>query len=70
MKIKYFLPLVFGYIVPTLVISYFFVIPGTCVETTPALNMGFVSSWVSAALIYIIGIVIVYKDMKDRQSKQ
>lgn len=67
MKIKYFFPLLFCYLIPTLIIGYGFVIPGTCVETTQSLSLGFLSGWISAVIAYAIGVFVVYKDIKSTQ---
>lgn len=54
-NVRLLLPLVM-FVVPTLVIGYVFVIPGTCVEHDPSLSIGFVSTVVAASVTYFAGV--------------
>ena len=54
-KVRYYLPLV-GFVVPTLVIGYGFVIPCSCIKGVNELSIGFGSTVFGAALTYFAGI--------------
>ena len=43
MKLRYFMPLL-GFVLPTLVIGFGFVIPGSCIAGINQLTMGFLTS--------------------------
>jgi ABC-type Fe3+ transport system permease subunit len=60
-KWKYWWPLV-GFIVPSVVIGYGFVIPGSCIDGWTHQNVGFVGTLVGAAATYATGLMIVYRD--------
>ena len=62
MKTRYFLPLL-GFVVPTVIIGYGFVIPRSCIAGMNELTIGFASSIVGACLTYLAGIRIVYRDL-------
>jgi len=55
MKASYFIPLI-GFVVPTLVIGFGFVIPGTCVEGVNELSVGYASTVVGACFTYWLGL--------------
>ncbi|MFW5925773.1 MAG: hypothetical protein ACOCV4_06370 [Myxococcota bacterium] len=59
------LPLVL-FVVPTVVIGYGFVIPGTCVAGDPALSGGFASAVVGAAVTYLIGVRQAFAEGRAR----
>ena len=61
MKLRYFLPLL-AYVVPTLVIAFGSVIPGTCIEGFNTLTIGFVASIVGTCLTYVSGVWTVARD--------
>jgi SAM-dependent methyltransferase len=54
-KVRYYVPLI-GFIVPTLVIGYGFVIPCSCIAGVNELSVGFGSTVLGAALTYFAGI--------------
>ncbi len=53
-KVRYYLPLV-GFVVPTLVIGYGFVIPCSCIKGVNELSVGFGSTVFGAVLTYFAG---------------
>jgi len=54
----HFLPLV-GFLVPSIVIGYGFVLPGSCGAGVNELSIGFGASLVGAAVTYVAGVVAV-----------
>lgn len=54
-KVRYYVPLI-GFIVPTLVIGYGFVIPCSCIAGVNELGVGFGSTVFGAVLTYVAGI--------------
>ena len=54
-KVRYYVPLI-GFVVPTLVIGYGFVIPSSCVAGVNQLSVGFGSTVLGATLTYFAGI--------------
>jgi ABC-type Fe3+ transport system permease subunit len=61
MKVKYFLPLV-GFVVPTVVIGFGFVIPSSPIAGINALTIGFGSTIVSACAAYVTGVWTILGD--------
>ena len=61
MKTRYFLPLL-GFVLPTVVIGFGFVIPSSCIAGINELTVGFASSILGASLTYWLGVRIVYRD--------
>jgi hypothetical protein len=61
MKVRYFAPLV-AFIVPSLVIGFGVVIPGSCIEGVNQLTVGFASSLAGAAGAYWFGIRAVLSE--------
>ena len=61
MKIRYFYPLL-GFVVPTVVIGYGFVIPRSCIAGINELTVGFASSIAGACLTYWAGVRVVHRD--------
>jgi ABC-type Fe3+ transport system permease subunit len=55
MKFHHFLPLV-GFVVPTVVIGYGFVIPGSCIAGINELTIGFASAIAGASVTYWLGL--------------
>jgi len=49
------LPLV-GFVVPTLVIGYGFVIPRSCIAGVNELSVGFATTVIGACITYVIGV--------------
>lgn len=54
-RLKHFLPLL-GYLLPTAVITYGIVIPGTCVAGFNQLTIGIGMNLVGAAVTYVLGL--------------
>ena len=61
MKFKYAIPLI-GFVVPTLVIGYGFVIPNSAIAGLNGLSVGFGTTVLGACLAYFAGIHLVIKD--------
>lgn len=55
MKLRLFLPLV-GFLVPTLVIGYGFVIPRSCIAGVNELTIGFATTVLGACATYVVGV--------------
>jgi ABC-type Fe3+ transport system permease subunit len=55
MNAGHFLPLV-GFVVPTLVIGYGFVIPQSCIAGINELSLGFATTVVGACITYVVGV--------------
>lgn len=61
MKAKYFFPLA-GFVVPTVVIGYGFVIPNSSIAGVNPLTIGFTSTIVGACAAYIAGVWTIASD--------
>jgi hypothetical protein len=61
MKPRYFTPLA-GFIVPSLLIGFGFVIPGSCIAGVNNLTIGFASSLLGACGAYWLGVRAVLSD--------
>lgn len=55
MNTRHYLPLV-GFVVPTVIIGYGFVIPRSCIAGVNELTIGFASSIVGACVTYVLGV--------------
>jgi len=55
MKLRLFLPLV-GFVVPTVVIGYGFVIPRSCIAGVNELTIGFATTILGACVTYVAGV--------------
>lgn len=62
MKRTYFLPLL-GFVVPTVVIGYGFVIPMSCIAGINQLTIGFAVTVLAACATYWAGVRTVWKDL-------
>ena len=62
MKASYFIPLI-GFLLPTALVGYGFVIPGSCIAGVNQLSVGFASSLLSASLTYWLGVRAVLADV-------
>jgi ABC-type Fe3+ transport system permease subunit len=60
-KARYFTPLI-GFALPSLVIGFGFVIPGSCIEGINNLTLGFLSTVIGASGSYWMGIRAVLSD--------
>jgi ABC-type Fe3+ transport system permease subunit len=63
-KARYFIPLL-GFAVPSLLIGFGFVIPGSCIEGVNNLTVGFAATIIGASVTYWLGILAVLAD-RDR----
>jgi hypothetical protein len=61
MKFKYLVPLL-GFVVPTAIIGYGFVIPNSVIAGVNALSIGFGTTVLGACFAYLAGIHLVMKD--------
>jgi len=64
MKSRYYFPLV-GFVVPTIVIGYGFVIPRSCIAGVNELTIGFATTILGACITYVAGIRTVLKDRQE-----
>ena len=64
MKLRHCLPLV-GFIAPTLVIGYGFVIPRSCIAGVNELTLGFATTILGACLTYVAGIRSALRDRPE-----
>lgn len=55
MQPRVFLPLL-GHILPTLVIGFGFVIPGSCIAGINALSIGFLATVIGFIPVYVLGV--------------
>jgi len=55
MTFRHFVPLI-GFVVPTLVIGYGFVIPRSCIAGVNELTIGFGVTVLSACVTYVVGV--------------
>jgi hypothetical protein len=65
MKARYFTPLA-GFIIPSLLIGFGVVIPGSCIAGLNDLTVGFATSLLGAAGAYWLGIRTVLSDHGPR----
>ena len=63
MKVSYLYPL-FGFVVPTVVIGYGFVIPRSCIAGINDLTIGFGATVIGASLTYWLGVRSVLHDFR------
>ena len=64
LKARHFVPLV-GFVVPTVVIGYGFVIPSSCIAGFNELTIGFASAIAGASLTYWLGLRSLVRDEGD-----
>lgn len=55
MTLRLWLPLI-GFVVPTLVIGYGFVIPGSCIAGVNEHSIGFGTTVLAASVTYVVGV--------------
>jgi hypothetical protein len=67
MKLSYLYPL-FGFIVPTVVFGYGFVIPNSCIAGINDLTIGFTVTLLSACITYWIGLRNALRDVASSSS--
>jgi len=63
MKLQYLVPLA-AHVVPTVVIGFGYVIPGSCIAGVNELTIGFAASVASTVVAYWIGVRLVGRDLK------
>ena len=68
MKARYLVPLA-GYVVPTILIGYGFVIPRSCIAGVNDLTIGFAFSIVGTCLTYVAGVKMALRDNPDASSR-
>jgi hypothetical protein len=61
MKLRYFFPLA-AHVVPTIVIGFGSVIPGSCIDGMNALTIGFAASVVGTCVAYTAGVWTALRD--------
>ncbi|HYE89403.1 MAG TPA: hypothetical protein VEA38_00230 [Terriglobales bacterium] len=66
MRLRYFLPLL-AHLVPTLVIGFGSVIPGSCIDGLNPLTIGFAASIAGTCLAYVGGLWAVLRDRPQRR---
>jgi ABC-type Fe3+ transport system permease subunit len=64
LSLRHFTPLV-GFVVPTVVIGYGFVIPGSCIAGVNELTLGFASAIAGACVTYWLGLRLLVRDATD-----
>jgi ABC-type Fe3+ transport system permease subunit len=65
MRLRHFWPLV-GFVVPTVVIGFGYVIPKSCIAGINELSLGFLSSVVGACVTYWAGVRSVLRDREPK----
>jgi Ni/Co efflux regulator RcnB len=65
MRLRHFVPLV-GFVLPTLVIGFGYVIPKSCIAGINELTLGFLSSVLGACLTYWAGVRLALKDREQK----
>jgi len=65
MRLRYFWPLI-GFVVPTLVIGFGYVIPKSCIAGINDLTLGFLSSVVGASVTYWAGVRMVLREADSK----
>jgi ABC-type Fe3+ transport system permease subunit len=65
-KAHYFIPLI-GFVIPTVVIGYGFVIPNSCIAGWNPQSVGFASTVFGACATYFAGIRIVLRDRAKKE---
>lgn len=63
LSVRHFVPLV-GFVVPTVVIGYGFVIPGSCIAGVNELTVGFGSAIAGACISYWLGLRSLVRESK------
>lgn len=67
MKPRYFTPLL-GFVLPSLVIGFGIVIPGSCIAGVNSLSVGFASSLLGSCGAYWLGIRTVVADREPAKA--
>ena len=66
LSLRHFMPLV-GFVVPTLLIGYGFVIPRSCIAGINELTVGFASAIAGACVSYWLGLRALARDTEPSQ---
>ena len=61
MKPRHYIPLA-GFVVPTIVIGYGFVIPRSCIAGINELTIGFTTTVLGACVTYVLGLRAALRD--------
>ncbi len=61
MNFRHYLPLV-GFVLPTVIVGYGFVIPRSCIAGVNDLTIGFAGSIVGACVTYVLGLRSVLRE--------
>ena len=64
LQLRHFVPLL-GFVLPTIVIGYGFVIPKSCIAGLNELSIGFATTILGAAVTYVAGIRSVLRDAQN-----
>jgi hypothetical protein len=64
MRLRHFWPLI-GFVVPTLLIGFGYVIPKSCIAGVNELTLGFLSSVIGACVTYWAGVRSVLRDRQQ-----
>ena len=60
-----YFPLI-GHILPTLIIGFGFVIPGSCIEGLNAFSLGFFATVLGFIPVYLVGVHLARKEIGER----
>lgn len=63
MKLRHLSPLV-GFVVPTVVIGYGVVIPGSCIASVNPLTIGFGTTVLGACMAYVVGVRGILREVR------
>jgi hypothetical protein len=63
LRIRYVLPLL-GFVIPTVIIGYGFVIPRSCIAGWTLETIGFTSTVIGACVTYFAGFATVLRDAR------
>jgi len=65
MKVRYFVPLI-GFVLPTLLIGFGYVIPKSCIAGINEQSIGFLASVLGACVTYWAGVRSVVRDYERK----
>jgi ABC-type Fe3+ transport system permease subunit len=63
MKLRHLSPLI-GFVVPTVVIGYGVVIPGSCIASVNPLSIGFGTTVLGACMAYVVGVRAILREVR------
>jgi ABC-type Fe3+ transport system permease subunit len=64
MRLRHVLPLL-GFAIPTVIVGYGVVIPGTCVAGVNELSVGFATTIIGASIAYLVGVRLALRERLD-----